>query len=313
MARWVAVFPLLAVIAVGCGGSRDPGVQRGGLQVVATTNLVADLVATVGGDRVEVVALMGPGVDPHLYKASEGDLRRITGARVVAYHGLHLEARMAGVFGRLRGRQRAVAVTAGIPAERLLAAEQGGGMPDPHVWFDPELWCLAAHHVAEVLADVDREGAQGYRSRARDMEAAAGTLLVELRRQVDTIPPEQRILVTAHDAFGYFGRAFGFEVHGLQGISTASEAGAADVQALASFVIERRVPALFVESSISPRTIQAVQAAVRARGVDVAIGGELYADALGAPGTPAGTWAGMLRHNVATIVAALTRQEGPGL
>lgn len=305
MPRWLFLAMAVLLTVAGCTGDGRVGPEDGRLHVVATTNVVADLAAWVGGERVTVTALMGPGVDPHLYKASEGDLRRIAGADVVAFNGLHLEARMGEVLGRLRGRPRPVAVAEAIPAELLLEDPDGSGMPDPHVWFDPKLWSLAGAYLAEVLGEVDPEGAEYFHARAAELESLAAELVRDLERQMEAVPPERRVLVTAHDAFGYFGRAFGIEVHGLQGLSTVAEVGAADVQALASFVAERRIPAIFVESSVSPRSIQALQGAVRARGFDVDIGGELLSDALDAPGTPGGTWEGMLRHNVATIVAAL--------
>lgn len=295
---------------VGCKGPVGDPPRDGTLKLVATTNVVADLAATIGGERVTVQGLMGPGVDPHLYKASEGDLRRIAAADVAVYNGLHLEARMGDVLGRLAGRPRPVAVAEAIPVELLLDDPDEGGMADPHIWFDPELWVRAGAHLAEFLGGVDPDGSEYYRIRSEEMKVMAAKLMAELQHAVETVPVEQRVLVTAHDAFGYFGRAFGFEVHGLQGVSTVAEAGAADVQALASFVAERRIPAIFVESSVSPRTIHALQAAVRARGFEVAIGGELFSDALDAPGTPAGTWAGMMRHNVAVIVAALAPEGG---
>jgi len=305
MPRWIFYWVFSLLVLAGCKGPAGQVAGDGTLNLVATTNVVADLAAVIGGERVRVRALMGPGVDPHLYKASEGDLRRIAGADVVVFNGLHLEARMGDVLGRLAGRPRPVAVAEAIPAELLLDDPDEGGMADPHVWFDPELWARAGVYLAEFLAELDPEAGEYYRSRAAAMESMALELLAELRQMVEVVPAEKRVLVTAHDAFGYFGRAFGFEVHGMQGMSTVTEAGAADVQALASFVAERRIPAIFVESSVSPRTIQALQAAVRARGFEVAIGGELFSDALDAPGTPAGNWAGMMRQNVATIVAGL--------
>lgn len=310
MLRWSYIFAAVLLSLSGCGRQQESPGERPGVRVIATTNIVADLVAAVGGERVSVTALMGPGIDPHLYKASEGDLRRIAGSDVVAFNGLHLEARMGDVLGRLSGRPRGVAVAEAIPAELLLDDPDEGGMADPHIWFDPALWARAGVELAKFLAEVDPEGGEYYGARAAAMESMALELQAALREMVEAVPAELRVLVTAHDAFGYFGRAFGFDVHAVQGMSTVSEAGAADLQGLASFVADRRIPAVFVESSVSPRTIQALQAAVRARGWDVSIGGELFSDALDAVDRPAGTWAGMLRHNVTTIVAALTPESG---
>lgn len=305
---------LLAMIALvclaGCGGggaARDDG----RLNVVATTGQVADLVRQVGGGRVTVTALMGPGVDPHLYKASAGDVERLRQADLIVYHGLHLEAKMGDVLARLGAHRPTLAVAESLPVDRLLSPPEFAGAHDPHVWFDAPLWRLTVAPVAARLAALDPAHAEEYRERAGAYEAALDRLDADLRATFATIPAGQRVLITAHDAFGYFGRAYGFEVRGLQGISTATEAGTADVQTLAAFIAERRLPAIFVETSVSPRAIEAVREAVRARGFAVRVGGALYSDALGDAGTPAATYEGMMRHNAATIVAAL-RGEAAG-
>lgn len=299
-----AMVCVAAATAAACG-ARGEDVEGGALRVVATTGMVADLVREVGGERVAVTALMGPGVDPHLYRARESDVRRIAEADLVVYNGLHLEAKMADVLERIGGRIRTAAVTRGIPASRLLSPPEFEGAYDPHVWFDVRLWMEAAEAVRDALIEVDPAHAGVYRANAaryaRELEALDGYV----RRRAAEIPPERRVLVTAHDAFGYFGRAYGFEVVGLQGISTASEAGTADVRRLAELIVARRIPAIFVESSVPIRTAEAVRAAVRARGGAVRIGGSLYSDALGDPGTPEGTYVGMVRHNIDTIVEAL--------
>jgi manganese/zinc/iron transport system substrate-binding protein len=246
---------------------------------------------------------MGPGIDPHLYKASEGDVRRLERADVIFYGGLHLEAKMADVLERIGERRLTRAVTDGMPRSRLIPA--GGGQYDPHVWFDVELWKGAVREVRDTLAAADPAHATGYRSRAAAYLEELDALDAEVRRKSETVPPAVRVIVTAHDAFGYFGRAYGFEVVGLQGISTASEAGAKDVQRLADLIASRRIPAIFVESSVSPRTIEAVKEAVRAQGFEVEIGGSLFSDAMGSAGTPEGTYVGMVRHNADTITRAL--------
>ncbi len=311
--RLAAAFLLAATLAAaaGCGGREPAAASDGRLRVVATTGMVADLARGIGGDRVRVLALMGPGVDPHLYKASEGDVLRLQEADLVLYSGLHLEARLAHVFERMRGRVRAAAAAEAIPADRLLSPPGFGKAHDPHVWFDVHLWRLAAERVRDVLAAADTARAEAYRADAERYLAALDSLDAYVRAQTARVPAGQRVLITAHDAFNYFGRAYGFEVRGLQGISTAAEAGTADVQALAAFIAERRIPALFVETSVSPRAIAAVRAAVRARGFDVRIAGSLYSDALGPAGTPAATYAGMVRHNIDTIVAGLLGQPAP--
>ncbi len=296
---------LLILAAAACGGREAGPARAGALQVVATTSLVADLVRSIGEPHVDVVSLMGPGVDPHLYRARAGDVDRLARADIVFYSGLHLEAKLAEVLERRGERRPTVAVTSGIDRARLLAPPEFAGAFDPHVWFDVALWAETLAPVRAALADADPAHAAEYAANEGAYRSRLSALHEWVGRRAAEVPAEQRALVTAHDAFNYFGRAYGFEVRGLQGISTASEAGTADVQALATFVAERRIPALFVESSVPRRSIEAVQAAVRARSFSVAIGGQLYSDALGDPGTPAGTYEGMVRHNVDTIVDAL--------
>lgn len=303
------LVPLLAAFAAGCGGR---GVEEadGRLPVVATTGMVADVARQVGGEYVRVEGLMGPGVDPHLYKASEGDVRRLWRARLILFNGLHLEARMADVLARMDERTPTVAVAEAIDRTRLLSPAGYEDSYDPHVWFDVRLWSGVVVPVCDALARVDPERAEVYAANAERYLAELEALDRYVRARVQEVPPERRVLITAHDAFHYFGEAYGFEVRGLQGISTASEAGTADVQALARLIAERRIPAVFVESSVPRRTIEAVRAAVRARGFEVTVGGELYSDALGAPDGPAGTYVGMVRHNIDTIVDALLGRPG---
>ncbi|HUF51550.1 MAG TPA: zinc ABC transporter substrate-binding protein [Longimicrobiales bacterium] len=295
-------------MAAGCGAAAPDTHDR--VRVVTTIGMITDLAARIGGDRVEVDGLMGPGVDPHLYKASAGDVRRLARADLVLYNGLHLEAAMGEVLEEMGKRKLTFAVTDSIDRRELTAPPEFKGSYDPHVWFDVRLWQAAARAISRALQRADPAHAAEYAQRGdevlRDLEA----LDEWVRARVAEVPEERRVLVTAHDAFNYFGRAYGFEVKGLQGISTASEAGTADVQRLAAEIARRRIPAIFVETSIPRRTIEAVQAAVRSRGFDVSIGGALYSDALGNPGTPEGTYVGMVRHNVNTIVGALGRPDG---
>jgi manganese/zinc/iron transport system substrate-binding protein len=297
----------LALLSTGCanGPAREDLTNRP-VEVVTTTSMIADLAREIGGDRVTVQGLMGPGVDPHLYRASEGDVTRLTGADLVLYNGLHLEGKMGEVFEQIEGRGITVAAVAQtIPEDRLLAPPEFQGNFDPHVWMDVILWKNAAAAVADVLAALDTTHAEGYRQRFTAYTVRLDALDAWVRGRVAELTEDQRVLVTAHDAFNYFGRSYGFTVRGLQGISTATEAGTADVAGLAQFVADRRIPAMFVESSVPPRSIEAVQAAVRSRGFDVRIGGNLYSDALGGPDSGANTYEGMIRHNVNTIVDAL--------
>lgn len=313
-ARLLAPVLLAAGIAA-AAGCRDPANRSRApedlaarrLRAVATTGMITDIVGRVGGDRVAVTGLMGPGVDPHLYKASEGNVILMADADVVFYNGLHLEGKMAEVFEKMRGWIPTVAVTDGIDRDLLLRPPEFEGAYDPHVWFDVTLWMNAVGTVAEGLAGIDPAHAEGYRNRAAAYLEELAALHEYVKRRAEELPPAERVLVTAHDAFNYFGRAYRFEVRGLQGVSTVTEAGTGDIRALALLIVDRRIPAVFVETSISPRTIQALQEAVAARGYTVKIGGGLYSDALGDPGTPEGTYIGMVRRNIDTIVDALKR------
>ncbi|HMO65765.1 MAG TPA: zinc ABC transporter substrate-binding protein [Verrucomicrobiota bacterium] len=278
------------------------------LRVTATTTLVADLARAVGGDHVEVTALMGPGVDPHLYKPSAGDVTALRRADVILYSGLQLEGRMIEVFESLRRRGRKVsAVAEAVPVERRLAGDYGAH--DPHVWGDPELWAFAAEATARAFTEADPANAARYAAKAAALAEEFRALRDWGRAQVAQIPEGRRVLVTSHDAFRYFGRAFGLEVVGVQGLSTATEAGLADVTRIADLVKQRGLRAIFVESSVPPAAIQRISKDSGAR-----IGGELFSDALGSPGEmvevagerhDVGTYAGMLRHNLLTVVTAL--------
>jgi manganese/zinc/iron transport system substrate-binding protein len=305
LAALLGAFALLATSAA-CGpaGGADPD-AGGPTTIVATTNLVADVARAVAGEHAHVEALMGPGVDPHLYKASEGDVRRLAEADLILYNGLHLEGKMADILVKMARSRPVVALGEGIPEEALREPPEFAGQYDPHVWFDVSLWRQTLPVVAEELAALDPEHAEDYRANAAAYAAELAALDAWVEEQVATLPPERRLLITAHDAFGYFGRRYGMEVIGIQGISTLAEAGLQDVERVVDLVVERQVPAIFVESSVPRRTVEAVQAAVRDRGRELAIGGELFSDSLGAQGTPEGDYVGMVRHNVETIVEAL--------
>jgi manganese/zinc/iron transport system substrate-binding protein len=315
--RFLLVLTLLALSAALAQGCAVNNVQAGSadysgrtIRVTATTGMVADVVKNVGGERVAITTLMGPGVDPHLYKASEGNLHTMDKADVIFYSGLHLEAGLSRIFEHMSRWKRIVAVTDRIDREQLTAPPNFAGNYDPHVWFDVRMWMTAVDVVRDTLIEMDPGSAELYRANADALRDEYAALDEYVREQAQRVPVEKRVLITAHDAFGYFGRAYGFEVRGLQGISTASEAGTGDVQALAAFIADRQIPAVFVESSIPRRNVEAVQAAVRARGFAVNIGGELFSDAMGTAGTPEGTYPGMVRHNIDTIVNALLGSSG---
>ena len=279
---------------------------EGTLNIVTTTGMIADITKNVGGEYVEVTALMGAGVDPHLYKASEGDVRRLQDANLIFYNGLHLEAQLGEVLEKMNDFGiKTVPVTDKIDRATLLANPLYPDQYDPHVWFDVTMWMKAVEQVQETLSETDPAHKSAYEANAQAYLTQLEELHQYVLSQAETIPAEKRVIITAHDAFGYFGKAYGFEVRGLQGISTESQAGTADVQALADFIVEKQIPAIFVESSVPQRNVEAVQAAVQSQGFDVQIGGSLFSDAMGSEGTPEGTYIGMVRHNIDTIVAAL--------
>ncbi len=298
------------MIAQACSGAGDAGTGESGgeLAVTATTGMIADAAEAVGGDRVRVTALMGPGVDPHLYKASHGDMVKLDKADIVLYGGLHLEGKMTEVLHKL-GRSRTVAaVTDGIPQGMVMETQPGS--PDPHVWFDAELWMHAVEKIRDTFAAKDPEHAQAYKERADAYLMELRSLHQYASDKLASIPERQRVLVTAHDAFGYFGRAYDLEVRGLLGMSTASEFGSKDVASLRDFLVDNDIPAVFVESSIPRKSIESVIEGAGRMGHKVVIGGELFSDALGEKGTPEGTYIGMFRHNVDTIAEALKGESG---
>jgi manganese/zinc/iron transport system substrate-binding protein len=304
----VVLLAMLLVVSVACSSApASAGTDLSNRQIRAVTTIgqVADLVQNIGGDRVEVIGLMGPGVDPHLYKASEGDVSRLNSADIIFYNGLNLEGKMSDLFVRLARTRPAIAVSEDIPVEMLLEPPEFAGHYDPHIWFDVTMWKIAAGTVERALSELDPAHASSYQANADRYRQELDALHEWTTSEISTIPRERRVLVTAHDAFGYFGQRYDVEVVGLQGISTESEAGVGDVQALTDLIASRGVKAMFVESSVPHRNIEAVQAAVRAKGNDVVIGGELFSDAMGEPGSPVGTYIGMFRHNVQTIVSAL--------
>lgn len=296
---------VLGALSSGCGPSEASSDPSNGLQILATIGMITDIVAEVGGDRVTVEGLMGPGIDPHLYKASAGDVRTLAEADIIFYNGLHLEAAMGDVLEEMNERKPTYAVTEFIDPDLLHESATYAGQYDPHVWFDVRLWSRAVDRVEAALIENDVEGTPVYRANADALRDTLDALDTWVRQRVQDLPEERRVLITAHDAFEYFGRAYGFEVIGLQGISTASEASTADVRRLVDAIIARDIPAIFVETSVPRRTIEAVQAAVRAGGGQVEIGTPLFSDAMGNPGTEEGRYPGMVRYNVNAIVEAL--------
>jgi len=276
------------------------------MDVVATTGMVADIARHVAGDRAAVTGVMGEGVDPHLYKPVASDVRRIMAADVVLYNGLKLEGRMDDIFERASARGRIVRpVAAMVDASYLLEPADAAGHADPHVWMDVKAWMAATEAVAIALCQADPDGCETYRENANAYRVELARLDGYVRSVLGSIPPSNRVLVTAHDAFNYFGRAYGLEVMGIQGISTESEAGLADVSRLVDLLINRGIPAVFVESSVPEKYVRALIEGAAARGHEVAVGGELFSDAMGPQGSWEGTYIGMIDHNASTVARAL--------
>ncbi|MEM9147135.1 MAG: zinc ABC transporter substrate-binding protein [Pseudomonadota bacterium] len=296
------------VLAISAALMIAPALAASPLSVVTTTGMIADAARAVGGDRVSVEALMGEGVDPHAYRQTRTDILALGKADLVLWHGLYLEAQMEGFLRELASARppgRVVAVADALPTDRLIAHDDYADKRDPHVWMTPALWALVVAEVRDRLVASDPEGAATYRANAETHLAeieALGTYTAEV---LSSVPPEARVLVTAHDAFNYFGTTYGFEVVGIQGISTESEAGLARIAELVDMLVARNVGAVFVESSVSDRNIRALIEGAAAQGHRVAIGGELYSDAMGAPGTYEGTYLGMIDHNATVIARAL--------
>lgn len=280
--------------------------ENGKLHIVTTTTMITDLVKQIGGDFVEVKGLMGAGVDPHLFKASEGDVSKLVNADVVIYNGLHLEGKLEDVFEKMRHQdKKIIAVSDVIDRSELIGSEYFASNYDPHIWFDLNHWEKITSYVSTQLSAIDTANAAAFQTNSIDYLKRLKTLKIAVKTALSNLPIEKRILVTAHDAFNYFGQVFDFKVVGLQGLSTATEAGVQDVQKMASFIIENNIKAIFVESSVPKRTVEALQASVQSKGHEVVIGGTLFSDALGSAGTEEGTYTGMYIYNVNTIVNAL--------
>jgi len=275
------------------------------LKVVTTTAMIADAVRAIGGGRVAAESLLGEGVDPHLYKPTRADVARMLGADLVIANGLALEAQFQDTFDQLARSKPVAFVGEALPKDRLLVSAQFAGKPDPHVWMDPDLWVEVTAAVRDALIAKDPEGREAYeRGHAAYAEEIRG-LSDYAKSVLGSVPQDRRVLVTAHDAFNYFARAYGFEVVGIQGVSTESEAGLKRIEEVVALVVEREIPAIFVEASVSDRNVKAVVEGAARRGHDLRIGAQLFSDSMGRPGTYEGTYAGMIDHNVTAIARAL--------
>ncbi len=275
------------------------------LTIVTTTGMIADATKNIVGDSAEVIALMGPGVDPHLYKATQGDLEKLTNADIIVYNGLHLEGKMGEVLKKLSRVKSVIAVADGVDPSLLKTAPEFNNSYDPHIWFDVKLWQIAVQHLSSELGKNHPDASVYFDSNFKSYKSRLDTLDQWVAERITEISEEGRVLITAHDAFGYFGTAYGLEVRGLQGISTLSEYGLRDVANLVDYIVEKQIKAVFVETSVSEKAINAVVEGCRQKGFNVTIGGNLFSDAMGAEGTPESNYTGMVRSNVNTIVNAL--------
>ncbi len=297
-----AITILAVIIVLGCKNNKQ---RNGKLNVVVTTSMLTDLVKNIGGDLINIQGLMGAGVDPHLYKASEGDVSKLFNADVIFYNGLHLEGKLVEVFEKMEAQKTTVALGEFLAKDGLIGSDYFASNYDPHVWFNIQYFKEFSDKVTSVLSDKDPKNAGSYTANNIAFQQELDLLQTRVVNTIATLAPEKRILVTAHDAFNYFGKAYGFKVVGLQGLSTATEAGVQDVQQLSEYIIKNKVKAVFIESSVPRRTIEALEAAVLSKGHQVSIGGSLYSDALGDTGSIEGTYIGMFLYNVKTIVNAL--------
>jgi manganese/zinc/iron transport system substrate-binding protein len=315
MKSWLKKASILWMIGMtfllgACNNESENNVKTGNepdsdrIQIVTTISQIGEPIEVIGGDRVDVESLMGPGVDPHLYKATQGDINTLQNADIILYNGLHLEGNMGEVFANMSGSKTIVGLGESLDKEKFLMDEEGA--IDPHIWFDVELWKEALDVAVEELKQFSPEDADYFEENKQTYFSKLDELKKEAIEKISSIPEEQRVLVTAHDAFGYFGRMNDIEVIGLQGLSTEDEVGLSDIGSTVQLLIEKQVPAVFIESSINQSSIRAVIDGASKEGLEVTLGGELFSDAMGAKGTEEGTYLGMYHHNVNTIYKALT-------
>ena len=275
------------------------------LSIVCTTGMIGDAVNNIVGDNAEVISLMGPGVDPHLYKVTQSDIKKLLNADVIFYNGLHLEGKMGEVLSKMAEQKPVIAICDGLKKKQLRATSEFEGNYDPHIWFSVKVWTNVVRFIGKSLAEIDLIHASFYQVNTTKHVEELISLHASTIEKINTISENQRVLITAHDAFGYFGREYGMEVKGLQGLSTAAEYGLKDVITMVDFITDHKIKAVFVESSVSDRSIKAVMEGCKDKGHTVVIGGTLYSDAMGAEDKPEGTYIGMVKYNVATIVNAL--------
>ena len=302
------VLGISLLLATGCKQATGNKLYLGNRQikVVATTTMIADLLTNAGKGRVLVESLMGPGIDPHSYEPRESDVSRLMEADVVFYNGIHLEGKMADLFEESAKKKHVFAIADGLLPEDIRKEIQTN-TPDPHIWFDVQLWIKCLEFVNAKLIEIDPDNSSIYETNKKKYSATLNELHQYVKQQADKVPKEQRVLITAHDAFGYFGNAYGFQVRGVQGINTVAEANSGEIGSLATFMVKNKVRAFFVESSVPRKNLEKLKevAALLDPNFMLSSGGELYSDALGSKNSAAGTYEGMVKHNIETIVKAL--------
>jgi manganese/zinc/iron transport system substrate-binding protein len=319
MKKYGILLMLLAAVAVvGCGKKEEakkPAEEAGPkkVQVVATTGMIADIVRHIGAEKVNVTTLIGPGVDPHTYKATDDDVKQMLAADVIFFNGLNLEGAMTDDFARISGKVRAVAVTDKMPEDMLLRPDNFGGEYDPHVWFDVRLWMSAVEMVRDVLIEYDRASAVIFDNNAEGYLTELSELHDYVYKLAKSVPERERFLITSHDAFNYFGRSYGFQVRGVQGVSTENEPSSADMKNLAQFIIDRKIPVIFEETSVPSKYIEEVQRDVSAKGHAVEFGETLFSDDLGNAGSYEGTYVGMITYDIDNIANALSAGKEPAM
>ena len=307
----ILILILLTLCLQSCGASKEQNEQDSAadgtrpIQVVTTTGMIADLVRSIGGDAVQVHSLIGVGIDPHLYKPTRDDVTALLGAQIIFFNGHHLEGRMGEVLEKAGKDRPTIAVAESITPDQLLYPDGVDEYPDPHLWLSPRLWGECSNTVLEGLTSLRETDAAIFKSNHETLLEECTRLEDFGRRSIASIPAESRVLITSHDAFSYFGRAFDIEVQAIQGISTESEAGLADLESLVNMVVARNIPAVFIESSVPRRSIEALIEGAAAQGHTVVIGGELYSDSMGPKNTPEGTWFGMVTHDIETVARGL--------
>ncbi len=305
ISKILIIVLFLITILFSCQSDTHQTIGKDKLTIVSTTGMIGDAVKNIVGNRAEVISLMGPGVDPHLYKVTQSDIKTLIEADIILYNGLHLEGKMGEVLDQMTEEKPVIAICKGLDENRLIATSEFRGNYDPHIWFSVKVWIDVVKFIGESLAEFDKLQASFYKANTINYMQKLNLLHKWTIEQINTIPKKQRVLITAHDAFGYFGKAYGMQVKGLQGLSTIAEYGLKDVTSLVNFISANEIKAVFVESSLSDRPIKAVLEGCNAKGHKVIIGGTLYSDAMGTENTPEGTYIGMVKHNIKTIVEAL--------